>query len=319
MVAADGRYSVFSTHFGMFDWKGWDKAIAANPQLPRTGISPTTVYAQMMDDAWLADGVFIWWDLIGLSDDINAQRGIFSSQSGRHAVIQCPPAATDDQSWGYLQLSSVEGVGLLRGWFQSLSTTGEGVPAGNVSVSMLQGYKDILTTGFRTVIEVKQTHASGDWEAVYTRGSNDSCADAVLCNTSAVSSHLEASAECFVTSCSDNEVNVTLALSTTMLLRTRLEVVRDAGGNFGVCVKAATSGGGGGSGDGGGPPGTSAGAEVVKWAFYSGIDPSLSSVVQEQQAIVNATRTIQQCSCNDDSQYRNGESFAENVQRTSVP
>ena len=281
----------------MFDWKGWDAAVAANPQLPRTGISPTTVNAQMMDDAWLSDGVFIWWDLVGLSNDIHAQRGIFSPQVGRHAVMHCP---ADGQPWRYLQLSSVEGVGLLRGWFQSLTTNGTGVPAGNVSVSMLQGYKDIRTVGFRTVIEIKPTHPGSDWATVYQRGSNDSCADAILCNASAGS--LQASVGCTVTSCGDDSANVTLTLSTAMFVRTRLQVVRDAGGNFGVCVKATTtpsrlaeaptpSAIGVGAG-------TTAADSEVAWTFYSGVDPSLSSVVQEEQAIVNATRIIRQCSCN---------------------
>ena len=304
----------------MFDWKGWDAAVAANPQLPRTGISPTTVHAQMMDDAWLSDGVFIWWDLVGLSDDIRAQRGIFSPQAGRHTVMHCPAATTDGQPWGYLQLSTVEGVGLLRGWFQSLTTNGTGVPAGKVSVSMLQGYKDIRTVGFRTVIEVKPTHAGSDWATVYQRGSNDSCADAILCNGSVAS--LQASVGCAVTSCGDDNTNVTLTLSTAMLVQTRLEVVHDAGGNFGVCVKATST------------PSSLAGAPTanvsvgaggtatdsdVAWTFYSGIDPSLSSVVQEEQAIVNATRTIRQCSCNENTQAGTVHAPTELVQQRDVP
>jgi hypothetical protein len=274
------KYSLFATHFGMFDWKGWDSAIVANPDLPRAGISPQTIRAQMMDDAWLADGIFVWWDLIGLSQDVAAQRGIFARHKpdGR-AILQCPV----NQSYQYLQIVAVEGVGLLRGWFQGVTSEGQG-ELGSVTVSMIQGHEKILTAGFRTVVQLQSLE--GEWVTVYQRGSNESCA-VTACNQSAsLNRHVPSLKHCSV-SC-PNATQVTLILTAATMLRTRLEVAQDVGGNLGVCVNAVSV-----------PTASSARAPPtpVQWKFYSGIDPELSSVLEEEQAIMNATNLIRTCEC----------------------
>eukprot|EP01052_Picozoa_sp_SAG31_P003363 SAG31_NODE_128_length_23532_cov_21.204754_8_plen_767_part_00 len=271
------KYSLFSTHFGMFDWKGWDAALANNPRLPRAGISPLTTYAQMMDDAWLSDGIFIWWDLVGIPADIAAQRGIFGPQLGRRAIFQCP----SNQSYQYLQLKAVEGVGLLRGWYQSVTSDGEGVPAGSINISMITGHEEVLTTGFRSVVQLLGQDSR--WVTVHQRGSNQTCSS-TFCNTSA--GNLVPGLRTCAVSCSSITTHVTLTLGATTMLRTRLEVEHDAGGALGVCVNAVSA------------PSSSSSSDFISWSFHSGIDPSLSSVVAEQDAIVNATKTIKSCTCN---------------------
>jgi hypothetical protein len=279
--AVPGRkYSLFSTHFGMFDWRGWDSAVAQNPALPRAGISPQTVRAQMMDDAWLSDGVFIWWDLIGLSQDVAAQRGIFAQQkAGRHTVLRCP----ENQSYQYLQLKTVEGIGLLRGWYQGVTSEAPGV-AGSVTISMIQGYDEILTVGFRTVVQLRQSDGAS-WTTVYQRGSNESCA-VTACNQSA-SKHVPALHGCSVSCMNATTMQVTLKLSQQTMVRARLEVIHDAGGNLGVCVNAVAR------------PASGRSTDELAWSFYSGIDSSVSTVLEEEQAIVNATKLIQTCTCDD--------------------
>eukprot|EP01045_Picozoa_sp_COSAG04_P013863 COSAG04_NODE_1006_length_8814_cov_4.556053_4_plen_794_part_00 len=160
------------------------------------------------------------------------------------------------------------------------------MPAGSVTISLIQKHEadEIFLAGFRTVVQLQS--GGGEWVTVFQRGSNETCA-ATACNQSA-SKHAPALKGCSV-SCAD-AAQVTLKLAATTMLRTRLEVARDTGGNLGVCVNAvATSG---------------ASRQPVAWSFYSGIDPSLSSVLLEEQAIINATKTIRECTCDTNASKR---------------
>ena len=82
------------------------------------------------------------------------------------------------------------------------------------------------------------------------------------------------------------------------MVRVTLQTAEDTGGNRGVCVSGVASVA---------APAmalaaedTDAGEAPVAWEFWSGIDPLESSVQVEEETIMNATRTIKDCTCKTD-------------------
>jgi hypothetical protein len=294
---AGRNYEILSTHFGMLDWKGLDAAADQNPAISRAGIVPANIKGQMMVDAWMADGIYIWWDLIGLSANIAAQRGVFGPQSGGHVVEVCPKGNASNPSaqpkYEYLQLEEIEGVGLLRGWYQRVTSAAPGVRAGKLNLTLLEGSKMVSTPGFATSVEL-QIVSSGEWRTVWRRGSNESCPS--LCNRTVLT--LQSCDVVCVTGKPNKAGKVlqsgaqmSLVLSGTTMVRVTLQTAEDTGGNRGVCVSGGTSVGASGR------VGVQEAVAPVAWEFWSGIDPLESSVQVEEETIMNATSMLKDCTC----------------------
>jgi hypothetical protein len=195
----------------------------------------------------------------------------------------------------YLQLEEIEGIRLLRGWYQRV-TSAAVVRAGKLSLSLLEGSKAVASPGFVTAVEL-QTLPSGEWHTVWRRGSNESCPSTCnrtiptleSCSVVCVAGKLNTDGKVLQSS-----AEMSLVSSGTTMVRATLQTAEDTGGNRGVCVSGAASvamTAAGASGEGSAP----AAVASVAWDLWIGIDPLESSAQEEM--IVNATHTIKGCTC----------------------
>ena len=177
--------------------------------------------------------------------------------------------------------------------------------AGKLTLSLLEGSKTIVTPGFATSVELQSTligGSGGEWHSVWRRGSNESCPSA--CNRTAAPTLQACSVVCAAGKPNkagkvlSSSAEMSLVLSAPTMVRVTLQTAEDTGGSRGVCVSGVASVA---------APAmalaaedTDAGEAPVAWEFWSGIDPLESSVQVEEETIMNATRTIKDCTCKPD-------------------
>ena len=268
------HYQVLATHFGMVNWKGFDAAVESANNAPikphygvrvsRAGIIPEHLYQMMMVDAFMADGIFIWWDLPGIAADARAGTGIFSQPHSERANEL------------RLRMWTLDEVGLLKGWTQQWTTTVES--AQNLSLSFMAedstGLTGLATTSFRFRLQLQQTN--GTWMEVFGQDS----ATTFQCNASSIC--LRATSQTCTVSClSSRKTQISLILAAPTQVRVQLATLHDEDATIDLRINSSL--------------------EHSAWTFSSGIDPKEASSLQVAAAITNATQTILTCQCKDNS------------------